>query len=94
MRRRGKIDSNQNEIVNALRMIPGVSVAITSGVGSGYPDINIGYKGKTFLVELKDGAKFASKKKLRPDQEKFKAGWTGSYSVCESLEDCLDLLNL
>lgn len=94
MRKRGKVDANQQQIVKALRMIPGVSVAVTSSVGNGYPDLNIGYKGQTFLVELKDGAKSASRKKLKPDQEKFKKGWTGSYYVCESLEEIIKLLGL
>jgi len=94
MRRKGKVDANQKVIVESLRKIPGISVAITSSLGHGYPDLNIGYKGQTFLVELKDGAKSASQKKLKPDQEKFKKEWTGGYYVAENFDQVLKIIGL
>lgn len=94
MRKHGKTDDNQQAIVKQLRQIPGVSVAVTSMVGNGYPDINIGLRDRTFLVELKDGKKTASRKKLKPDQEKFKKGWTGGYYVAETFEECLRIIGL
>lgn len=94
MRKRGKTDSNQQSIVKALRMIPGVRVGITSSLGKGFPDLVVARGKNVFLVELKDGQKSASRKKLTKDEEKFKAEWEGCYYVCESLEEVLRAIGL
>lgn len=94
MRRASKVDDNQNEIVKALRQIPGISVAITSGIGKGYPDLNLGWKGKTYLIELKDGQKTASRRKLTDDEIRFKNNWTGHYAICSTLDEILNEINL
>lgn len=87
-----KIDANQTEVVRALRKIPGVSVAITSALGKGYPDLNVGYKGRTYLFELKDGSKPESARKLTPDEVEFQGKWTGHYAVVNSLDDILKII--
>ncbi len=89
-----RIDDNQNQVVKALRQIPGVSVFITSMVGRGYPDLNIGFKGENLLIELKDGSKTASRKKLTEDEKKFHKDWKGSVHIVESLEDVLSILKI
>lgn len=38
MRRKGKVDGNQTKVVEALRKA-GLSVAITSSLGNGFPDL-------------------------------------------------------
>lgn len=79
-------------------MIPGVSVAVTSAMGKGFPDIIVGrklYGGSILaLVELKDGKKSASKKRLTHAEEKFKSEWEGFYHVCENLEQILKIIGL
>lgn len=92
MRRAAKIDSNQNEIVEKLRMIPGVSVAVTSKLGDGFVDIVVGRNGFNWMVELKDGDKSASRRKLTQDEEQFKDRWKGQYSVCKSFDEVLELI--
>jgi hypothetical protein len=94
MRRAAKIDSNQNEIVEALRKIPNLTVAITSAVGKGYPDLNIGYKGKNYLIEIKDGNKPKSQQKLTPDEEKWHRNWNGQVATCSSIDEILELLTI
>ena len=94
MRRKARIDDNQQSVVKSLRQIPGVSVAVTSSLGNGFPDLVIARSGVNYLVELKDGAKSKSRKKLTPDEEEFKNTWQGSYHVAESLEDILRLLEI
>lgn len=53
MRARRK-DRNQAEIERGLRCHPGVYVFDTSAVGGGYPDLNVGYQGRTYMFEVKD----------------------------------------
>lgn len=89
-----KVDSNQKNIVEALRQIPGVSVAVTSSLGEGYPDLTIGRQGKTYLVEIKDGDKSPSKRKLTDDEQQFKDNWTGHYAVCNNLEEVLNAIGI
>jgi hypothetical protein len=69
MRYASRIDANQTQIVSALRAA-GAYVWII-----GLPvDLLVGYKGHTFLVEVKDG----SKKRLTKLQEAFFENWAGS----------------
>ena len=86
-----KIDDNQNEIVKQLRRI-GCSVAITSMVGNGMPDLLIGFRKKNFLFELKDGNKSESRKRLTPDEEKFFNTWQGQVNKVESFEEILKII--
>lgn len=91
MRRAAKIDANQPDIVAALRSI-GATVAVTSTVGQGFPDICVGYRGRSILMEVKDGTKSPSERKLTPDQEKFHAAWRGEIVVVKSAAEAVDYL--
>ena len=72
MRRAARIDANQDAVVIALRAA-GAYVWII-----GLPvDLLVGYKGHTFLVEIKDGPK----KRLTDLQEAFFAKWAGGTLV-------------
>lgn len=91
MRRAAKIDDNQNEIVDGLRKL-GCSVAITSGVGSGFPDLIVGRLGVNILIEVKDGGKSPSRQALTLDQVKWHDEWRGQKSVCNSLDAAIDVI--
>lgn len=93
MRRAAKIDSNQNKVVTLLRKIPGVSVAVTSALGKGFPDLVIGRNGKNYLVELKDGDKFKSQQKLTPEESKWHDEWRGQVAVCANIDEVLNTIN-
>lgn len=68
MRYAARVDANQEAIVSALRAA-GAYVWII-----GLPvDLLVGFKGHTFLVEIKDGPK----RRLTKLQEDFFANWTG-----------------
>ena len=56
MRRAARIDRNQPEIVEALRKL-GASVQPLHTVHDSVPDLLIGYQGRNFLLEVKDGTK-------------------------------------
>lgn len=88
-----KIDANQPRIVEQLRKLH-VSVRVLSMVGQGCPDLLLGFRGKNFLVELKDPDQPPSKKILTPDEEKFFDGWLGQVAQCETLDHILKVIGL
>lgn len=71
-----RTDANQKAIVDALRKI-GCKVYVSSSFGQGFPDLIVGCGGRLCLLEVKDGSKPPSARKLTPDQVKFHADWTG-----------------
>lgn len=80
----GRVDENQPTIVKQLRDVPGVSVAITSDLGDGFPDIIVGFRGRNWLFELKMPGK-----KLTTDEIGWHQTWTGQVNVAYSVEDVL-----
>jgi len=91
-----RIDANQPEIVKALRKI-GCSVAVTSAAGDGFPDIVVGRTDihgnkRNWLIEIKDGEKIPSERKLTKDQVKFHNGWKGQIAVVTSAEEAISLI--
>ena len=92
MKLKGRIDSNQNEIVTHLRKIPGVSVYSTANLGCGFPDIIVGYQGLNYLFEIKDPSKPPSKRKLTVDEEEFHLKWNGHVEVIETVEEIIEIL--
>lgn len=86
MRTRGKVDANQPELVRYLRAL-GMSVTVTSAVGSGFPDLAVGFRGVTVLVEVKDGAKNASAQVLTAAQREWFGTWAGCAVVASTKEE-------
>jgi len=91
MRRAAKVDDNQAEIVAALRKI-GATVQPLHAVGQGCPDLLVGWRGMTSLLEVKDGAKPPSARKLTEDQEKWHANWRGQVAVVETVEQAIEAI--
>lgn len=92
MRRAARIDANQPEVVDTLRKA-GWSVEILSFVGGGFPDLLVGTAGWACLVEVKDGSKPPSARKLTADEQKFAESWTGPLIVAYSGEDACKKLD-
>ncbi len=93
MRRAARIDANQTEIVQALRDV-GASVGITSMVGSGFPDLVVGFRGRNFLFEIKDGSKPPSKRKLTPDEQEFFDTWRGTVFIANDVNEALSIIGV
>ena len=88
-RRAARIDRNQPEIVDALRRT-GVSVETLAAVGEGVPDLLCALANdQTFLLEVKDGSKPASERKLTKDQVIWHARWRGRVHVVTSVDEAL-----
>ena len=88
-----KTDNNHKRIIDNCRKIPQLSVFSTHTIGKGFPDIVIGYKGKNYLIEIKDGDKPKSQTKLTEDEIKFHDKWKGQICIVYSFDDILNILN-
>ena len=91
MRRAAKIDANQTEIVKALRSV-GASVQSLASTGKGCPDLLVGFRGVNWLLEIKDGQKVKSERKLTDDQVVWHQTWRGKVYIVESVDQALNLL--
>jgi hypothetical protein len=87
--RAARTDANQSEIVAMLRKA-GYSVTPTHMVGKGFPDLTVGKHGKVWLLEVKDGSKPPSARKLTDDEWKWHDAWRGHVAVVESPEQALE----
>jgi len=72
----GRKDANQDDIVKALKAIPGVTVQ--TGVG----DILIGYEGRNTWVEIKTSEKAT----IKPSQIKLRNEWKGQYLIAWNID--------
>lgn len=87
-----RIDANQPLIVEAFRK-HGCTVAHTHMVGKGFPDLVIRYRDHVALVEVKDGAKPPSRRKLTKPEELFHDAWGGVVQIVQSVDDVSALVN-
>ena len=67
-------DQNQKTIVDGLRKV-GIRVHVLND--RDIPDLLVGYRGRLYLFEIKDGEQIPSRRKLRPGQQKFMDEWAG-----------------
>ena len=90
-RRAARTDDNQSDIVNSFRSL-GWYVLIISQLKN-CCDIIVSKAGHTIAVEIKDGKKAPSKRKLSEGEEKFRDEWLGDYELVESVEDVIIINN-
>lgn len=94
MRKYGKVDANQTEIVRQLRLL-GCSVVSTASIGGGFPDVVVGYRGRNYLFEIKilEGVRNPKPAKLTSDEVEFMASWKGQVHIATCLDDVLKVIN-
>lgn len=85
--RRCKSDDNQARVVADLRAV-GASVLVVSQFGIGF-DLIVGFRGRNFLLEVKDGSKPKSARKLTTHEKDFASGWNGSVVVADNQDDAI-----
>jgi len=89
MRDKASLDANHTEIVAQLRQI-GATVVDLAKVGKGCPDLLVGWRGKTYLMEIKTKTGH-----MRATQEQFFRSWTGGYiAVVRSFDDAYSVLTM
>lgn len=87
MMRAARVDANQPEIVKAFRDL-GWSVLIISQLKN-CCDIVVAKGGRTILVEIKDGSKPPSQRKLTEGESKFFSTWKGIWAIVNSVDDVM-----
>lgn len=94
--RHNKTDTNEKDIVRALRKIPGITVI------TGVNDIICGYKGFNYLYEIKNpseiakatGKPFNRKHNTYLKQSNLETTWTGHYRIVSTLDEILAELKM
>lgn len=89
--RANRIDDNQQAIVAALRMI-GASVQPLNAVRAGCPDLLVGFRGQNYLLEIKDGAKSASRRALTDSEAIWHSAWRGSVATVIDTDTALQAI--
>ena len=84
-------DANQPEIVRALRKV-GALVEDTSKSGKGFPDLVVAFRGTVYLIEVKDGSKPPSKRKLTDDQVLWHEKWNGYAAIVKNIDEALNVI--
>lgn len=92
MRKIARIDDNQKRIVKQLRQA-GISVQSLAPMGKGVPDLLLGWQGRNILIELKDGDKVLSARKLTDDEKNWHKNWKGRVFVAKDLDEILTIIN-
>jgi len=93
MRRASKVDENQKAVVSALRS-SGATVTLLHAVGGGCPDLLAGYRGGNYLIEVKDGSKPPSARKMTDPQVEFHRDWRGQVCVVTNPIEALAALGI
>ena len=104
MRRAARTDANHRQIVDALRAV-GCKVRSLAALGGGIPDLLVlgrmalQIKGgepaigkwvrPVFLLEVKDGSKSRSRRRLTPAEQQFHDEWGAAVQVVSSVNEAL-----
>ena len=91
VRTAARVDGNHAEILATARSI-GASVLDTHQLPNCF-DALIGYRGREFIIEIKDPAQPKSGRKLTPGEASFRDAWRGSeYHIIETGAELIKVL--
>ena len=94
MRRAAKVDANHTQVVMALQAA-GATVQSLAAVGQGVPDLLVGFQGKTLLMEVKDGQKPPSHRRLTEHQITWHGAWRGGpVAIVDGVDAALRALGV
>jgi hypothetical protein len=90
MRRAGRRDANEQDIIKAMRAEGAYVKQIND---EGLFDLLVSHRGETLLIECKDGSKPPSARRLTDAEQKFHDEWPGSdLYIVNSVEEAIALL--
>lgn len=85
---KGRVDGNHAEVMQALRDHAMKPVSLAS-VGDGCPDILVAFRGVCIPLEVKDGSKPPSERKLTAAEQKWRDDWPGPWALVETPEQAV-----
>lgn len=88
-RRAAKKDANHNEVTNTFASL-GYSVLDISQLKN-CCDAIVAKGNRTIAIEIKDGSKPPSQRKLSEGEKTFRDNWNGEWALIESVEDVINL---
>jgi hypothetical protein len=90
MRRAAKTDTTQAPIIAMLRA-NGMTVKDCSAVGQGFPDLVVGFRGGTYLLETKSDPCISHRvsEPLTAAQRVFHTTWAGDIGVVSTPEEAV-----
>jgi len=88
MRRIPRKDANHSAIVKSLQAT-GALVYDTAGVGGGFPDLMVSFRGVIRLLEIKDGNKPKSARKLTKQEADFFLVWSEHVHIVNNETEAL-----
>jgi hypothetical protein len=91
VRKRARTDDNQAEIVEALRGI-GATITSIATLGGGVPDLLVGFRGRNLLLEVKDGRKPPSQRRLTDDELAWHLTWRGQAAVVIDVDEAIAIV--
>jgi len=83
-----KVDTNQSEIVAALREV-GATVCDIHEVAGGCPDLLVGFRGVNHLLEVKAPG---SERRMTRLEVEWIENWRGPVAVVSTVEQALDMI--
>jgi hypothetical protein len=92
MRRRANRDKIHNGIVLVLQSL-GATVQDLADVGSGCPDVLVGYGGRNYLFEFKTPGGY-TKAGTKSRQDEWHGSWQGNVHIVTSLEEAMMILGI
>ena len=88
-----RVDGNHREVVDGLRAsLPEATVFDASGAGKGFPDLVVGFKGRNWLFEVKNGDQAPSRRRLTAAQVGMHGSWQGQVAIVHSAADILAVM--
>ena len=89
--RANRVDNNQKEVVKLLTQNRCSVLNISSLKNC--CDLMVSKNGHTVAVEIKDGSKPPSQRRLTEGEQAFERNWLGAWRLIETLEDATKLVN-
>jgi len=83
-----RLDDNHRAIAQALERC-GCLVQSLAALGGGVPDLLVGFRGRLYLLEVKDGQKAPSRQRLTPAEAAWHMAWSGLVQIVHSPEEAL-----
>jgi len=86
--RAARTDGNHQDIVRAL-YAAGMKAQSLAAVGQGFPDLCVGFRGLTLLLEVKDSAQPPNKRALTAAERDWHNTWPGHVAIVETPESAI-----